>query len=59
MIKFIKNLFKRHTQSVVVCNSCNDVINLTDNMNNWLVLDKHYCGECYSKLVINNIKSKY
>lgn len=62
MIKFRKKLFRKNKQSnisVVMCSSCNDVIDLTDKMNNWIVLDKHYCGGCYSKLTIDNIKSKY
>ena len=62
MIKFIKNLFKRNEQfniPVVICSSCNDIVDLNDNINSWIVLDKYYCGECYSKLMIDNIKSKY
>ena len=30
-----------------------------EQMNNWIYDNIHYCGECYSKLIIKNIKIKY
>ena len=57
MIKFITNLF-RNKQSNIHCNSCNNIINETSDMDNWIVSDKHYCGKCYPKLIINKFKKQ-